>query len=155
MGTYMWGWMIGYRMTDIDFNKIINKFMKKFSLIDNDKIRKHLANTSPAKITHAFPKSKRFSNPNPEYRMEHLDARKHSTIQRNPPYRRGTAALASVKGQTSPRTVSFRRDLLPTDKHHRLRSSVKPIVFRWGGRRPRIGTTPTMRWKRGLRDQEQ
>jgi len=39
--------------------------MKKISLVDNEKIRKHLANNSPAKITHAFPKSRRFSNPNP------------------------------------------------------------------------------------------
>ncbi len=41
--------------------------MKKFSLATNEQIRKHLANSSPAKITHAFPKSRRFGNPNPEY----------------------------------------------------------------------------------------
>jgi hypothetical protein len=119
--------------------------MKKFSLIDNDKIRKHLANTSPAKVTHAFPKSRRFSNPNPEYRMSKLDVRRHSTIRRNLLCRRGIAALDLAKGQTSPRTVSFRRDLPPTDKLRHLRSLGKPTVFQSAVRRPKIGTTPTTR----------
>ena len=48
----------------IDYNKII--VMKKFSLVCNEDIRKHLANTSPAKITHSFSKSRRFLDANPE-----------------------------------------------------------------------------------------
>lgn len=50
--------------------------MKKFSLISNENIRKHLANTSPAKITHSFSKSKRFLEVNPEYCYIYLDASK-------------------------------------------------------------------------------
>lgn len=38
------------------------------SLISPDKIRNHLGNHSPSKITHAFTKSKRFITANPEYR---------------------------------------------------------------------------------------
>lgn len=49
----------------IVYNKII--VMKKFSLVSNEDIRKHLANTSPAKVTHSFSKSRRFLDPNPEY----------------------------------------------------------------------------------------
>jgi hypothetical protein len=41
--------------------------MKKFSLVSNESVRKHLANTSPAKITNAFAKSPRFMRANPEY----------------------------------------------------------------------------------------
>lgn len=39
---------------------------KKISLVSNEDIRKHLANNSPAKITHSFSKSRRFLEPNPE-----------------------------------------------------------------------------------------
>lgn len=41
--------------------------MKKFSLVNNETIRRHLANTSPAKVVHSFSKSRRFDKPNPEY----------------------------------------------------------------------------------------
>jgi len=41
--------------------------MKKFSLLPNEKVRKHLANTSPAKFICAFAKSPRFMRANPEY----------------------------------------------------------------------------------------
>lgn len=33
---------------------------KKISLVSDEDIRKHLANNSPAKITHSFSRSKRF-----------------------------------------------------------------------------------------------
>ena len=39
--------------------------MTHISTVNPEIIRKHLANNSPAKITHAFPKSKRFPEPNP------------------------------------------------------------------------------------------
>ena len=54
--------------------------MKKFSLVNNEAIRKHLANTSSAKVTHAFPKAQRFGATNPEYILSHLDANKLFTV---------------------------------------------------------------------------
>lgn len=39
--------------------------MEKMSLLSSNTIRNHLANNSPSKYAHAFPKGKRFSSPNP------------------------------------------------------------------------------------------
>jgi len=58
-GEEKWGWC------GLNYNKII--VMKKFSLVSNEEIRKHLANTSSAKISHSFSKSRRFLEHNPEY----------------------------------------------------------------------------------------
>lgn len=41
--------------------------MKGISTTSPEVIRRHQANTSKTKIAHQFPKTKRFSNPNPEY----------------------------------------------------------------------------------------
>lgn len=76
--------------------------MKKFSLVSNENIRKHLANTSPAKITHSFSKSRRFLDPNPEYPDRHSDAKRPITAAQ-PHFPNVTAALVSAAGPISPR----------------------------------------------------
>lgn len=83
--------------------------MKKFSLITNDAVRNHLANKSPAKVTHAFPRSKRFGNANPEYIQIYQDAKKPSTIHLlpSPLFPSGRVALALAKNLTSLKTPSF------------------------------------------------
>ena len=80
--------------------------MKKFSLITNDAVRSHLANNSPAKVTHAFPKAKRFGNKNPEYPRVYSDVNKLTTVRNlhYPPYRNARVALDLVKDLISPRT---------------------------------------------------
>jgi len=50
--------------------------MKRFSLVDNEAIRKHLANRSTSKMAHAFSKSQRFLPATPEYQQTYTDANK-------------------------------------------------------------------------------
>jgi hypothetical protein len=74
--------------------------MKKFSLLTNDQIRKHLANTSPAKVTHSFSKTRRFFNSNPEYLTPHPDAKRPS-MAALPLFPTATAASDSANAQIS------------------------------------------------------
>ena len=75
--------------------------MKKFSLITNDAVRNHLANKSPAKVTHAFPRSKRFGNANPEYIQIDPDAKRPSTIHLPPSPLSPSAKVALVSAKNS------------------------------------------------------
>ena len=101
--------------------------MKKFSLITNENIRKHLANNSPAKITHSFSKSRRFLDPNPEYPHCHTDAKRPTMVAllRSP---NATAASASAAGQISPRAPSSPPPLLPILLLHSSISSARPTA---------------------------
>lgn len=83
-------------------NKII-VMKKRISLVDNDKIRNHLANNSPAKIVHSFSKSKRFLDPNPEYLLHHPDVRQSHMTLNIPPLEKGIVESASGNGLTSQR----------------------------------------------------
>jgi len=74
---------------------------KKISIVPNEAIRKHLANNSTAKVTHAFPKATRFSPPNPEYFFLYLGANKHS-MAALPLYLKEKVELASERGLISP-----------------------------------------------------
>lgn len=49
--------------------------MEKISLLSPEAVRNHLANSSPSKFAHAFPKQKRFSEPNPEYSPSNADVK--------------------------------------------------------------------------------
>ena len=53
--------------------------MKGLSTIDPDTIRKHQTNNSSSKNAYQFSKTKRFPDPNPEYKHLHSDAKLPST----------------------------------------------------------------------------
>ena len=74
--------------------------MKKFSLLSNEQIRKHLANTSPAKVTHSFSKSKRFTKKDPQFDIIYSGARKPSTAVLLPS-QTDPVALVSANDQIS------------------------------------------------------
>ena len=88
-------------------NNFINLEMKKFSLLTNEQVRKHLANTSTAKVTHVFPKAKRFSNPNPEYVCFDIGVKKPAIWDRPHLFPRDEVASVLGKGLILLRTRSF------------------------------------------------
>ena len=99
--------------SSVYINKIIGCMKGKVSLVSPDAIRNHLANTSPAKISHSFTRSRRFSPANPEYPSIDPGARRHATTTPAPsPKSRPPSATASAP--TSPSPQSYPRRPTPT-----------------------------------------
>ena len=128
--------------------------MKKISLVSNENIRKHLANTSPAKITHSFSKSRRFLDPNPEYPFDNPDANRPTTVAllHSPNV---TVASALVIAPISPRAPSSHQPRPPTALHHSSTNWVKPTASVSVAKSRQKGTISTTSAKHAFQDQAQ
>ena len=130
--------------------------MKKFSLLSNDAVRNHLANKSPAKVTHAFPRSKRFGKDNPEYTIIYPDVKRPSTIHLPPSLLFPSARVvsASAKNLTSPSTPSSLQDLPDISIEVSLIKWVRHTVFQSEGKRVPADTIPITYQKKKFQAQE-